>query len=51
MEVLITSDEEAGMSGASAVTSEHLSGKTLINLDAEDEEMFGASRPTFMMDM
>lgn len=40
LEVLITSDEEAGMSGASAVTSEHLSGKTLINLDAEDEGMF-----------
>ncbi|WP_300754000.1 aminoacyl-histidine dipeptidase [uncultured Brachyspira sp.] len=40
LEVLITSDEEAGMSGASAVASEHLSGKTLINLDAEDEGMF-----------
>ena len=37
LEVLITTDEETGMSGAMAVSKEHLSGKLLINLDNEEE--------------
>lgn len=37
LEVLITSDEETGMSGAMAVSKEHINGKLLINLDSEEE--------------
>ena len=37
LEVLITTDEETGMSGAMAVSKEHLAGKLLINLDNEEE--------------
>ena len=37
LEVLITTDEETGMSGAMAVSKEHLSGELLINLDNEEE--------------
>ena len=33
LEVLITTDEETGMSGAMAVSPEHIDGKILINLD------------------
>ncbi|ANN62369.1 aminoacyl-histidine dipeptidase [Brachyspira hyodysenteriae] len=43
LEVLITSDEEDGMSGAFSVTDEHLNGKTLINLDSEVEGTFWVS--------
>lgn len=37
LEVLITTDEETGMSGAMAVSPEHIKGKILINLDNEEE--------------
>ncbi|ACD24991.1 aminoacyl-histidine dipeptidase [Clostridium botulinum] len=37
IEVLLTSDEEAGMSGAMALKSGCLDGKIVINLDSEDE--------------
>lgn len=37
IEVLITTDEETGMSGAMAINKEHIDGKILINLDNEEE--------------
>ena len=37
IEVLITTDEEAGMSGAMAIQPEHLDGKIVLNLDSEEE--------------
>lgn len=37
LELLVTTSEETGMNGAHALTAEHLSGKTLLNVDAEDE--------------
>ena len=37
LEVLITTDEETGMSGAMAVSPEHVTGKILINIDNEEE--------------
>ena len=37
LEVLITTDEETGMSGAMAVSKDNLDGKLLINLDNEEE--------------
>ncbi len=37
IEVLITTDEETGMSGAMAISKEHISGKILLNLDNEEE--------------
>lgn len=37
IEVLITTDEETGMSGAMAINKEHIEGKILINLDNEEE--------------
>ena len=37
IEVLITSDEEAGMSGAMAVQPQYISGKIILNLDSEEE--------------
>ncbi|MGL4772061.1 MAG: aminoacyl-histidine dipeptidase [Clostridium sp.] len=37
LEVLITSDEETGMTGAMAISPEHITGKLLINLDSEEE--------------
>ena len=37
IEVLITTDEETGMSGAMAISKEHIDGKILINLDNEEE--------------
>lgn len=37
LEILLTSDEETGMTGAMAINKEHLSGKMLINLDSEEE--------------
>lgn len=40
LELLITTAEETGMDGASAVTAEHLDGKTLINIDGEEEGIF-----------
>lgn len=40
LETLITTAEETSMHGAFYVTSEHLNGKTLINIDAEEEGVF-----------
>lgn len=37
LEVLVTTDEETGMSGAMAVSKEHINGTVLINLDNEEE--------------
>lgn len=37
LEVLMTTDEETGMSGAMGVSPEHIEGKLLINLDNEEE--------------
>lgn len=37
LEVLVTSNEESGMSGAAALDSNNLSGKILINIDSEEE--------------
>ena len=37
LEILITTDEETGMSGAMAVSPEHVKGKILINIDNEEE--------------
>jgi dipeptidase D len=37
IEVLITTDEETGMSGAMAVKPEYLKGKIVLNLDSEEE--------------
>ncbi|MBO5752700.1 MAG: aminoacyl-histidine dipeptidase [Proteobacteria bacterium] len=40
LEILITSDEETGMTGAMALQSEQLKGRILLNLDSEDEGIF-----------
>ncbi|MGM9974270.1 MAG: aminoacyl-histidine dipeptidase [Clostridiaceae bacterium] len=40
LEVLITTEEETGMSGAMAVNPEHIKGRILINLDSEEEGKF-----------
>ena len=37
LEVLITSDEEAGMSGAMAVQPHYINGKIVLNIDSEEE--------------
>ncbi|MCY6355623.1 aminoacyl-histidine dipeptidase [Clostridium sp. ZS2-4] len=37
LEVLITTEEETGMSGASSIKKDNLSGKILINIDSEEE--------------
>lgn len=37
LEILLTTDEETGMSGAMAVSDKHIKGKILINLDNEEE--------------
>lgn len=37
LEVLLTTDEETGMSGAMAIKKEYIDGKILINLDNEEE--------------
>ncbi len=43
LEVIITVDEEIGMLGADAIDLSMLRGKTLINLDSEDEGIFTVS--------
>ena len=43
LEVIITVDEEIGMLGAAAVDLGMLQGRTLINLDSEDEGVFTVS--------
>jgi dipeptidase D len=40
LELVFTSDEEQGMSGAKALTASSFSGRTMINIDSEDEGMF-----------
>lgn len=37
LEILITSNEETGMTGAAALNPDHIKGKILINLDSEEE--------------
>lgn len=37
LEILVTSNEESGMSGASALDSSKINGKILINIDSEEE--------------
>lgn len=43
LEILLTTGEEVTMNGAAAVTNEHLDGKTLLNIDAEEEGVFFVS--------
>ena len=43
LEVIITVDEEIGMLGADAIDLSRLKGRTLINLDSEDEGIFTVS--------
>ena len=43
LEVIITVDEEIGMEGAAGVDLSDLKGRTLINLDSEDEGVFTVS--------
>jgi dipeptidase D len=43
IELLITTSEETGMNGAYALEAGHLSGKTLLNVDAENEGVFFVS--------
>lgn len=40
IELLITTNEETGMDGASNLSAEHLFGKTMLNIDAEEEGIF-----------
>ncbi|MBQ9394567.1 MAG: aminoacyl-histidine dipeptidase [Proteobacteria bacterium] len=40
LEILVTSDEETGMTGANALKAEQLKGRILLNLDSEDEGIF-----------
>lgn len=42
LEVLITTDEENGMTGVENLDTKHINGKILINLDSEDEGIFTA---------
>jgi len=43
LEVVITTDEEVGMLGASVIDLSELKGRTLINIDSEDEGIFTVS--------
>ncbi|MFT8349531.1 aminoacyl-histidine dipeptidase [Clostridium saccharoperbutylacetonicum] len=43
LEILVTTDEETGMTGASALKGDHLDGKIVLNLDSEDEGKFWVS--------
>ena len=43
LEVIITTDEEIGMLGADAIDLSMLKGRTLLNLDSEDEGIFTVS--------
>ena len=43
LEVIITVDEETGMEGAAGIDLSMLKGKTMINLDSEDEGIFTVS--------
>ncbi len=43
VELLVTTEEETGMYGAAALKADHLTGKTLLNIDAEEEGVFFVS--------
>ncbi len=43
LELLITTNEETGMYGAASLKTDHLTGKTLLNIDAEEEGVFFVS--------
>lgn len=43
LELLVTTSEETGMDGAHALQADHLSGKTLLNIDSEEEGVFFVS--------
>ena len=43
IELLVTTGEETGMYGAASLKSDHLTGKTLLNIDAEEEGVFFVS--------
>ena len=43
LEVIITVDEETGMDGAAAIDLSRLKGRTLINIDSEEEGIFTVS--------
>lgn len=43
IELLVTSDEEIGLIGAAALDTSDLKGKTLLNIDSEDEGIFTVS--------
>lgn len=43
IEFLVTTSEETGMNGAYALKADHLTGKTLLNIDAENEGVFFVS--------
>ncbi|MBQ4257673.1 MAG: aminoacyl-histidine dipeptidase [Clostridia bacterium] len=43
LECIFTSDEEIGMIGAAALSTASLTGKTMLNLDSEDEGVFTVS--------
>jgi len=43
LELLITTNEETGMDGAIALKADHLTGKILLNIDAEEEGAFFVS--------
>jgi len=54
LEVVITVDEEIGMEGAAGIDLSELKGRTLINLDSEDEGIFtvscaGGARSTILL--
>ncbi len=56
LEVLLTSDEETGMTGAMNISKEHINGKILLNLDSEEEGYFlvscaGGIRTTSYVDI
>jgi dipeptidase D len=40
LELLVTTNEETGMHGAAALKTAHLTGTTLLNIDAEEEGVF-----------
>lgn len=40
LELLVTTNEESGMDGAHGLRSDHLQGKTLLNIDSEEEGIF-----------
>jgi dipeptidase D len=43
LEMLITTSEETGMDGAHALKADHLTGKTMLNIDSEEEGVFFVS--------